>query len=89
MFVSYSINYNKAQLIDRVTGTTVKHINSRDLSSVKIALPRDKEEQHEIALILSDMDAEIEILEHELKKLRDIKQGMMQELLAGRIRLVK
>lgn len=89
MFVSYSINYNKAQLIDRVTGTTVKHINSRDLSSVKIALPRDKEEQHEIALILSDMDAEIEILEHELKKLRDIKQGMMQELLTGRIRLVK
>lgn len=47
-----------------------------------------REEQCAIAAILSDMDAEIESLEQELVKLCDLKQGMMQNLLTGRIRLV-
>ena len=46
------------------------------------------EEQTSIATILSDMDAEITSLEEKLVKTRQIKQGMMQELLTGRIRLV-
>ena len=45
-------------------------------------------EQAAIATILSDMDAEIAALEAKLAKARQIKQGMMQELLTGRIRLV-
>jgi type I restriction enzyme S subunit len=45
-------------------------------------------EQTAIAEILSDMDAEIEALENKLAKARQIKQGMMQELLTGRIRLI-
>ncbi len=45
-------------------------------------------EQTRIATILSDMDAEIEALEGKLEKARQIKQGMMQELLTGRVRLV-
>ena len=40
-----------------------------------------------IATILSDMDAELEALEQHLHKARQIKQGMMQELLTGRVRL--
>lgn len=44
-------------------------------------------EQERIARILSDMDAELEALEQQLAKARQIKQGMMQELLTGRIRL--
>jgi type I restriction enzyme S subunit len=48
----------------------------------------DSSEQTDIAAILSDMDAEIEALEARLEKTRAIKQGMMQELLTGRIRLV-
>jgi type I restriction enzyme S subunit len=46
------------------------------------------EEQTAIATILSDMDTEIIILEQQLDKTRNLKQGMMQELLTGRIRLV-
>jgi type I restriction enzyme S subunit len=46
------------------------------------------DEQTAIAGILSDMDAEIAALEAKLAKSRGIKQGMMQELLIGRIRLV-
>jgi type I restriction enzyme S subunit len=45
-------------------------------------------EQTAIANILSDMDTEIESLESKLAKAHEIKQGMMQELLTGRIRLV-
>ena len=45
-------------------------------------------EQTAIAEILSDMDAEIEALENKLAKARQIKQGIMQELLTGRIRLI-
>ena len=45
-------------------------------------------EQTAIAAILNDMDAEIAALETKLAKARKIKQGMMQELLTGRIRLI-
>jgi len=46
------------------------------------------QEQTAIASILSDMDAEIDALEAKLIKARNIKQGMMHNLLTGRIRLV-
>jgi type I restriction enzyme S subunit len=45
-------------------------------------------EQTAIAEVLSDMDSEIEELEVKLSKARQIKQGVMQELLTGRIRLI-
>lgn len=53
-----------------------------------VPLPPTKAEQEGIAAILSDMDAEIAALEAKLAKARLLKQGMMQELLTGRIRLV-
>ena len=46
-------------------------------------------EQRAIAAVLSDMDAEIAALERRRDKTRDVKQGMMQQLLTGRVRLVK
>ena len=53
-----------------------------------IPIPPTRTEQTAIATILSDMDAEIAALEEKLAKARQLKQGMMQELLTGRIRLV-
>ena len=53
-----------------------------------VFVPIKKEEQTAIAAILSDMDAEIEAIEAKLTKTRQIKQGMIQELLIGRIRLI-
>ena len=46
-------------------------------------------EQQAIATVLSDMDTEIEALERRRDKARQIKQGMMQQLLTGRVRLVE
>jgi type I restriction enzyme, S subunit len=64
------------------------NINQDSLKRVPIILPPMKAEQKAIAEILSDMDADIAALETKLTKARQLKQGMMQELLIGRIRLV-
>jgi type I restriction enzyme S subunit len=57
------------------------------LKRFAVQLP-NMEEQTAIATVLSDMDTEIGSLESKLVKAREIKQGMMQELLTGKIRLV-
>ena len=62
-------------------------LNTKILRDLSVAVPSIAE-QTAIATILSDMDAEIVALEAKLAKARAIKQGMMQELLTGRIRLV-
>ncbi|MBV5273662.1 MAG: restriction endonuclease subunit S [Lamprocystis purpurea] len=72
------------------SGTTGSHqrISPSSALNIAISIPLDPSEQTAIATILSDMDAEITALEARRDKTRDIKQGMMQELLTGRIRLV-
>ena len=63
-------------------------INGQEYGTFKIPLP-EPSEQRAIATVLSDMDADIAALERRLDKTRAIKQGMMQKLLTGRVRLVK
>ncbi|HKI02538.1 MAG TPA: restriction endonuclease subunit S [Thermoanaerobaculia bacterium] len=75
-------------LLNFVTQTSIAHLSKEKLETVPIPLPPTKAEQEAIAAILSDMDAEIGSLEAKLTKARQLKQGMMQELLTGRIRLV-
>jgi len=65
----------------------VPSLNASTIESIEIAIPK-YEEQTAIAAVLSDMDTEIAALEARRDKTRDLKQGMMQELLTGRIRLV-
>ena len=55
---------------------------------MKIDIPT-LEEQHAIAAVLSDMDADISALEQRRDKTIAIKQGMMQQLLTGKVRLLK
>ncbi len=73
--------------INEVLGATINQITSRDLNRFQIPLPPTRAEQKAIAEALIDMDAEIAALETKLAKARQLKQGMMQELLTGRIRL--
>jgi type I restriction enzyme S subunit len=72
---------------DRSGGTTHKRVSRGSLGQIRISLP-DIDEQTATAAILSDMDAEIVSLEAKLSKARQLKLGMMQELLSGKIRLV-
>ena len=62
-------------------------INGNEYKELPIALPSIEEQTH-IAQILSDMDAEIESIERKVDKYKQIKQGMMQILLTGKIRLI-
>lgn len=70
------------------TGTTVESIDLNALRRFEIGCPKDLDEQRSIAAVLNDMDAEIQALETRLDKARQVKEGMMQNLLTGRIRLV-
>lgn len=64
-----------------------RKINMGDISNVPIPVP-NRDEQAAISAILADIDAESRTLERKVAKARQIKQGMMQELLTGRVRLV-
>jgi type I restriction enzyme, S subunit len=86
-FLSYLIRYSKKQIMQLVSGTTVYHLYGSDMRKFSFSMPTI-EEQIEIANILSDMDAEIGSIESKLTKTRQLKQGMMHELLTGKIRLV-
>jgi len=89
-FMNYILNTSQSltSLRGIAIGTTsVAAIYSRDLVKVRVPLPT-KAEQKAIAEALSDADALIESLEKLITKKRQIKQGAMQVLLTGRIRLV-
>lgn len=79
-----SISVQKARMGQ---GDAVVHISAKSLAQIEVLLPNFAE-QTAIAAILSDMDTEIAALEQKRHKTRLLKQGMMQELLTGRIRLV-
>ena len=85
---SNSNHFKKEIEINSLLSAIPKKINLGPISNVRLFIPENKEEQQAIAAVLSDMDNEIEILEQKLIKIKNIKQGMMQELLTGNIRLV-
>ncbi len=70
------------------SGSGVPTLNRNDVHDFTVLIPESLEEQTTIAAVLSDMDAEIAALEAKLVKARQVKQGMLQELLTGKIRLV-
>lgn len=88
-WVMYYLKSREGQLklFGNVKAGSHQNLILDDIRKIEIPLPKI-EEQIQIADILSDMDAEIEALEQKLIKAKQIKQGLMQELLTGRIRLV-
>lgn len=89
MFLGYYLNTApiNAKKASKGQGDAVVHISASALGGIAICLP-DRKEQAAIAAVLSDMDAEIAGLDSRLAKARQLKQGMMQTLLTGQIRLV-
>ena len=83
-FASTSV---RQQIVSKGTYTTRALTNGRVLSSILLAVPPAKSEQQAISDSLNDADTQVEALEQLIKKKRLIKQGMMQELLTGKIRL--
>ena len=75
-----------SKIKETATGSTVRHTSSKSIHDVVISLPPFPEQQA-IVQILSDMDTEINQLEQKRHKYTLLKQGMMQQLLTGKIRL--
>lgn len=69
-------------------GSGLPNIQKKNLNEFSLFIPSEEKEQTAIAQVLSDMDTNIEELEQKLDKYKMIKQGMMQELLTGRTRLI-
>ena len=88
-FLYFTLKFMERRINDKAfTGSGIKHLDKSFFLSMKIRIPSTNVEQSAIAAILSDMDTEIATLESRRDKTLALKQGMMQELLTGRIRLV-
>lgn len=78
----------KNQYIAMAAGSSVQNLNKEKVANVILNAPTSLEEQSAIASVLSSMDEEISALEAKREKYTAIKQGMMQQLLTGKIRLI-
>lgn len=85
----YYVLRGKSLALQYCQGTKQQSYTAKTVRLLPICLPVDTNEQTAIAAVLSDMDAEIAALELRREKAEQIKQGMMQQLLTGRIRLVE
>ena len=86
-FLYYLMTSLKKVLIQNASGSTFLEISPNRIKQIDVSIPNYKE-QTSIATILSDMDSEIEALEKKLAKYKQLKQGLMQELLTGKTRLI-
>ena len=77
------------QYASMAAGSSVQNLNKEKVSNVLLYAPSSLKEQSAIAKVLSSMDEEISFLEAKREKYNAIKQGMMQQLLTGKIRLVE
>lgn len=77
------------QYASMAAGSSVQNLNKEKVANVLLYAPSSLKEQSAIAKVLSSMDEEISFLETKREKYNAIKQGMMQQLLTGKIRLVE
>ena len=78
------------EFIDTLSaGSTIKHLYQKDLKNFEFEIPVDTKEQEGIAAVLTAMDEEIRDLETEREKIIQIREGAMDDLLTGRVRLTK
>ena len=78
-FMSYQVNRNKNQILPLVTGTTVRHISSKSLNSLKVSIP-GKNEQKYIGSILMHFDTLIALHQRKLDHLELMKKGLLQQM---------
>jgi type I restriction enzyme S subunit len=89
LFLGYRLNANDVsrQKASLGQGDAVVHISAHALSKISVSLP-SRAEQEAIAGILYEMDIELRRLQLRLVKMQSLKQGMLQQLLTGKIRLI-
>ena len=88
IFLFYILLYNRKSIIEKGCGAGQPNISQAIVNELSFLVPPCEKEQQAIANILSKMDNEITALEAKRAKYEAIKQGMMQQLLTGKIRLI-
>jgi type I restriction enzyme S subunit len=90
VFLAYVMGHVDVQnqINTSIVGGAIPTLSQQQVMNFDVHIPNSINEQRQIAVTLSDMDNEIESLQRKLEKYKDIKQGMMQQLLTGKIRLV-
>jgi len=84
----YLTHISKYKIAEISQGITIIHLHGSRLKDISIFVPSDIKEQDSISRIIVEMSSEILLLESQRKKYQDLKQGMMQQLLTGKIRLI-
>ncbi len=87
-FLYYLLQMQRTGFVSLCSGSTFVEIGKVQLSAYEVIVPVRREEQAAISLVLSEIDRSIDVLQAKLVKAKALKQGMMQSLLTGRIRLV-
>lgn len=89
-YVAYYLNSDigKAKLRSIFVGTTIKHINTKDLRVFQIPVP-SLVEQKQIVSILSELDNRIELYQQEREDFIQLKKALMEQLLTGKIRVIR
>lgn len=79
-FISLSVNNEKQQIISRITGTTVRHINATSLSEIEIVCTENIAEQQSIASFFTSLDRQITLHTQRLEKLKQIKVACLDKM---------
>lgn len=79
-FISLSVNNEKQQIISRITGTTVRHINATSLSEIEIVCTENIAEQQSIASFFTSLDRQIALHTQLLEKLKQIKTACLDKM---------
>lgn len=87
LYFYYLLKYNESSIMQLRKGSGLPNIQKSDLMNFEICLTNDIKEQQAISQVLSNADNEINDLKIKLNKIIDIKKGMLDNLLTGRIRL--
>lgn len=87
-FLSYLLNHYSSRqwILNNSVGSTMRCLNTTILSELPIILP-SLDEQKDIGDKLTSIDDQIQIIRREYEKLKKIKQGLMQDLLTGKVRV--
>ena len=80
-YLYYKLNFDKAKLQNESAGTTIAYLSREKFEDFEVLIPDTLKEQKKIAEILTSVDRVIELTSQEIDKLKDLKKGMMQELL--------
>ena len=78
-FLAYELNKLKKELIIRIKGTTVKHLQNNDLKDIVVSLP-SLEEQRKISSLFSRLDNTITLQQRKLESLQKLKKGLLQQM---------